>query len=234
MSSLKKSFTNNFTTVANHIINDNRISLKAKGLYLYLVSKPDNWRFSADRIASQNSDGINGVKATLIELEKFGLLSRSPRLVQGRKDGFEYILYDVISPSHENHSTVTPSHEKPSTEKPLTENHSLLVIKENSKKEEDRERENILSPDLGNRFVKSIVRSTSMFPFLDQFINECSKSSNVKNKVSYRASILEALMTPTHKKHNKTILAYDDFVNHYNSNGSLPVGINIFDLIGRG
>jgi hypothetical protein len=44
MSKLKK-YVRNYTQVPNDIINDKRLSLKAKGLYLFLVSKPDNWDF---------------------------------------------------------------------------------------------------------------------------------------------------------------------------------------------
>ena len=53
MSVLSKSFQINFTQVPNQIINDERVSLKAKGLYLYFVSKPDNWQFSLNGMASQ-------------------------------------------------------------------------------------------------------------------------------------------------------------------------------------
>lgn len=67
----------NFTTVENSIFKDGRISLKAKGLFCYMLSKKDGWSFSAERIATENNDGRDGVRAGLRELEQFGYLSRA-------------------------------------------------------------------------------------------------------------------------------------------------------------
>lgn len=66
----------NFTTVQNTIFRDGRISLKAKGLFCYMLSKKDGWAFSAERISLDNNDGRDGVRAGLRELEQFGYLSR--------------------------------------------------------------------------------------------------------------------------------------------------------------
>ena len=35
-----------FTVVNNTAINDNRLSFRAKGVLVYILSKPDNWRVS--------------------------------------------------------------------------------------------------------------------------------------------------------------------------------------------
>ena len=46
----------NFTQVSNEILNNKNISAKAKGIYAYLFSKPDDWSFAYNRIASEFSD----------------------------------------------------------------------------------------------------------------------------------------------------------------------------------
>ena len=65
-----------FTMVANEVLKDPRLSLKAKGMYAYLFSKPDDWDFSNLRIAREMSDGRHAVLAALNELEGLALLER--------------------------------------------------------------------------------------------------------------------------------------------------------------
>ena len=66
----------NFTQVSNVILNDKCLSAKAKGVYCYLFSKPDNWDFSSERIANEFSDGEKSIRSALKELEDAGYLER--------------------------------------------------------------------------------------------------------------------------------------------------------------
>lgn len=77
-----------FTQVANSVLNDDRISFRAKGIYAYLYSKPDGWDFAVSRIAKDSSEGRVAVNNGLLELEEFGYLYRK-RLKTGR---MEYTL----------------------------------------------------------------------------------------------------------------------------------------------
>lgn len=66
-----------FTMVANEVLASGKLSLKAKGLYAYLFSKPDDWDFSADRIQNECKEERKAVLRILKELEEAGLLTRS-------------------------------------------------------------------------------------------------------------------------------------------------------------
>jgi hypothetical protein len=55
------------------------LSLKAKGLYSYMRSKPNGWDFSAKRIAEENKDGRGAILAAMKELEDSGYLQRTKR-----------------------------------------------------------------------------------------------------------------------------------------------------------
>lgn len=225
MSHLIKPQTN-FTTIPNHIINDDRLSLKAKGLFLYLCSKPDGWNFSADRIKSETKDGEDSILSALKELENFGLLKRVQKRVKGVFKGNDYALFYDFSPKRENPVTDKPKREKPSPENPSPEN--PVSNKEIENKEILDERE-IFTYE----FQKNLDRVRSDFPMIDSFLDELCKSKTIKSPLSYRTSILEALFIPNNKRHTKTLLAYNDFCTRYKPNGSLPFGVNIFDLIGR-
>ena len=62
---------------------DDRLSLKAKGIWAYMKSKPANWDFSAKRIAADNKDETKSVQRGMKELEKCGYLSKK-KLSNGR------------------------------------------------------------------------------------------------------------------------------------------------------
>ncbi len=74
--------------VANDVIKNPKLSFKAKGLYTYLFSKPDDWDFSSNRMILETSDGRKAIMGMLRELEQNGYLQRN-KLPNGR---MEYIL----------------------------------------------------------------------------------------------------------------------------------------------
>ncbi|MDA3614691.1 helix-turn-helix domain-containing protein [Polluticaenibacter yanchengensis] len=73
---MKIKVSNRYGTVPVELLNNKEISLRAKGLYAYIQSKPDNWKFSSERIALDSCESIDIVKKILRELEQFGYLIR--------------------------------------------------------------------------------------------------------------------------------------------------------------
>lgn len=55
------------------------ITLKAKGLWLYLKTRPAGFQFSIDRITQDTKDGRDAVRGAVQELESAGLLTRRTR-----------------------------------------------------------------------------------------------------------------------------------------------------------
>jgi len=117
----KLKILNKYATVPNELLNDSVISLKAKGMYAYIQSKPENWDFSAERISKQLKEGLPSVKSALQELELNGYLVR--RRFQNNK-GFwevEYILNEnptIQNPTAENLIVGKPTQENPTIGKP--------------------------------------------------------------------------------------------------------------------
>jgi len=102
---------NRYGTIPNDLLNSIHISFKAKGMYAYIQSKPDNWEFSAERISKQVKEGLPSVISALKELENFGYLVRNR--YQNNK-GFcvvDYLLYEI--PIEENLITGNPNEENP-------------------------------------------------------------------------------------------------------------------------
>lgn len=80
-----------FTQIKNEVLDDKKLSWKAKGLFAYLFSKPDGWDFSSERIKDFAVDGSKSVLAGLKELEKNQYLERI-RLSSGRME--YHLKYD--------------------------------------------------------------------------------------------------------------------------------------------
>lgn len=121
----KLKIASRYATVPNELLNDNLISLKSKGMYAFIQSKPDNWEFSAEKISRLLREGLPSVKSALQELEENGYLCR--RRYQNSK-GFwevEYILYEnpkVENPMTENLMVGNPTEENPTVGKTSNNN----------------------------------------------------------------------------------------------------------------
>lgn len=99
-----------FAQVKNEVLADKKLSWKAKGLFAYLYSKPDDWDFSMWRIKEDSKDGKESTRIGLKELEAAGYLMRT-RQTDGR---MHY------------HITYKPCSEKQNKEeKPCSENRNV-------------------------------------------------------------------------------------------------------------
>lgn len=138
-----------FGQTPNSLLNNKNISLKAKGLYGYIQSKPNNWNFSVRNIASQLKEGESSINAGLRELEKIGYLERLK--YQNDKTGHWDIDYKLnYEPCVENqHKDIkkpcieNPIKENPTTGKSTNKVKKNIVKKNNSKKDDDERKINI-------------------------------------------------------------------------------------------
>lgn len=90
-----------FTQISNALLNDITLSLKAKGLYAYMYSKPDNWNFTIRSMSSQLREGYEAIQRALKELKEHGWIKYDKKQ---SGEGVYTILYE------------------PETEKPIMEN----------------------------------------------------------------------------------------------------------------
>lgn len=123
---MKKQATG-FTQVSNKILNDKNISWKAKGLWAYLFSKPNDWDFSGKRIAKDGVDGVRATYSGLKELEENGYIERE-RKENGRS--YYYVRYDKTALC-QNRKKLKPQKAKTA---PIS-NKEIKVIKSISNKE---------------------------------------------------------------------------------------------------
>lgn len=99
-----------WTTIYRSVAQDDRLTLKARGLFLLMQSLPENWTYTISGLAAKAGTGKDQIRAALRELERVGyLIKDQAHDPSGKFTGNVFILQDEA-----------PLSEKPSTEKPST------------------------------------------------------------------------------------------------------------------
>lgn len=93
MARIKKLRQKGFTIVDNTVIEDTELSWKAKGVFLYLWSKSDDWQFYEVEVTKHAKDGRDSLRSALKELETRGYLKRTRnRNDKGQVTNADWIL----------------------------------------------------------------------------------------------------------------------------------------------
>ena len=167
----------NFTSIHNKLINDIRISLKAKGIMLYMLSKPENWKYNPKEIAKNSKDGLDSVYSGIKELIEAGYISRT-RHSDGTVD------YFVFEDVEENDIVDFSKKENPNRENPNRENPDVYKRKNTNK-------ERII--------VNTELKKETSKGDIDDFINSQDKSEEYKELLfeflKYRKKIRDTVKT---------------------------------------
>ena len=130
--------TKDYTTMGNYHFREKNMSFKAKGILSTMLSLPDDWDYTMEGLATLASDGIDSVRTTLKELERFGYVEiKRTRDDQGRLRGTEYVIHE--KPILEKPILENPTLEKPILEKPILENPRQLNTNLNTKEPNTKE-----------------------------------------------------------------------------------------------
>lgn len=122
-----------YVKLGTKIIYDNKLSLKAKGMYYTIKGVPPGWNYSERGFTALVSDGRTAISNAMRELEKAHYLKRERVRDLDGKYTTRYIIYD----KPESGSTVTEFTvtDKPMSEKPANKLISKTNIKQTNIKE---------------------------------------------------------------------------------------------------
>lgn len=147
---------NNFSIVSNAIIRDTNLSLKARGLFILMLSLPESWEFSVKGLSKIAGEGLDAIRSGLHELEEQGYLSRQrKRNAEGKLGDMEYILYEepqkpkAEAPTEETSTVVEPMQEIPTQVKSTQINKEYKELQTISRTEREREEQKLLSKLIG-------------------------------------------------------------------------------------
>ena len=92
-----------FTVITNSVFKDRRLSAKAKGILVEMLSLPENWDYTLKGLTTLFSDGIDSIRQGIKELEENGYIVRErKRDARGRLGGMEYVIYETPEKGVEN------------------------------------------------------------------------------------------------------------------------------------
>jgi len=114
----KRSILGNTVVIPNETAQDHALSWASRGLLLYMLSMPANWRLNERHLIGQSPKGRDHLRQIVRELEAHGYLRRSA--VRGPGGTVSHSIWEVWDTRQEP-SEMPPL---PETEKPATENPS--------------------------------------------------------------------------------------------------------------
>ena len=110
----------NYTVMANHHLQNKKLSLKAKGLLSVMLSVNESWVHSIAGYAGTCRDGVDGITSAIKELEKQGYITRRRiRNEKGQLTETEYTIYEYPQTQDNEPILDLPKQEKPILENPI-------------------------------------------------------------------------------------------------------------------
>jgi hypothetical protein len=122
---IRRKVRSNFTTLPNDLIRDPRISWKALGILVFVLSLPDNFRLRLSHLAKQKTSGRDATRTGLKELQQAGYLRIQRE--RGERGKFTHTTWLVTdrsgdlepdSPRSDFPYTVNPTADNPYSENP--------------------------------------------------------------------------------------------------------------------
>ena len=100
-----------YTVIPNEIASDDRLSIEARWLLFYLLTKPDNWEVRIPDIQAAGKIGRDKSYRIVKECEEAGYIDRAPvRSPKGKILGYDYVVRDEPeqkNPVPENQETAS-------------------------------------------------------------------------------------------------------------------------------
>jgi DnaD/phage-associated family protein len=102
-----KDKNNPYVVVDRRIVDNDKLSFKAKGILLYLLSRPDGWEVNLVDLANRSIDGLASVKSGVRELKDAGYLRHTG--LRKESGQFDTVIWEVHEvPQVGNQLTVQP------------------------------------------------------------------------------------------------------------------------------
>ncbi|WP_150467627.1 hypothetical protein [Francisella sp. SYW-9] len=92
---IRREKNQNYSTIANECFKDPNISARAKGIYGYIMTLPDNWKLQKTELYRHFSEGQKAIDTAFKELRDKGYISQNRiQKDNGQFGGWEYVVYE--------------------------------------------------------------------------------------------------------------------------------------------
>ena len=134
MNKVNNKIKENFTTIPNSVIRNKALSDRARFLFCYMASMPNDWQFYQSAMAKELNYSKDTLRKYMEELLATGYLIREQRREKGKFDSYDYTIN--FSPCMENTDTVKNGSGKiPNREKSTVTNKDFEQRKNNTNKD---------------------------------------------------------------------------------------------------
>ncbi len=134
MNKVNNKIKENFTTIPNSVIRNKALSDRARFLFCYMASMPNDWQFYQSAMAKELGYTKDTLRKYMEELLSTGYLIREQRREKGKFDSYDYTIN--FSPCMENTDTVKNGSGKiPNREKSTVTNKDFEQRKNNTNKD---------------------------------------------------------------------------------------------------
>ncbi len=147
-----KNKTDNFTIVANEIFQRSDVSARAKGIYAYIMTLPDDWKLYKSELYKHFSEGITAIDTAFKELEELGYITKERVKGEGGKfSGWDYTIKESVEKTDpmENRLSV----------KPKSGNQQLLST--NSSQSTDKQKTDNIYSEVSEEIISYLNEKTS-------------------------------------------------------------------------
>jgi hypothetical protein len=138
-----------YAAIPNHVFEDDRLSMEARWLLGYLLSKPDNWTVVIGDIVKRGKCGRDKARKMIAELVEVGYADREQTREDGKFSASVLVIYDepmaregernqvasesvAFLPQTDLPATAKPSPDSPAPVKSALSNNSDLTITDDS------------------------------------------------------------------------------------------------------
>lgn len=137
---VKEKIFDPYARIPNRILNETKLSWKAKGILAYCMSKPEGWEIRIADLVNKSTDGETSVRSTIHELIENGYCQGTQiKNPDGSIGGYHYDFADY--PYFQNPHVENPhveNHHHSNTEDSNTENNTKVLFKDTNKSYDKR------------------------------------------------------------------------------------------------
>jgi hypothetical protein len=88
-----------YAAIPNHVFEETRLSMEARWLLGYLLSKPDNWTVVLRDISNKGNCGRDKARRMIAELVELGYAQKEQARDGGRFSALSLVIYDEPFPA---------------------------------------------------------------------------------------------------------------------------------------
>jgi len=162
MNKINNKIKENFTTIPNSVIRNKALSDRARFLFCYMASMPDDWQFYQSAMAKELGYTKDTLRKYMDELISTGYLMREQRREKGKFDSYDYTINFL--PCMEKTDTVKNGSGKiPNREKSTLTNKDFKQKKNNTNIDLQEECENSFTPPqpkIKNSFARQSIHDS--------------------------------------------------------------------------